>query len=124
MQVLVAEVYDDDIDKIMETKKRTPRPEGKGWCWDEGKQKWFRIRKLSPRECFRLMDVNDERIDELLATATNKKGREVQVISNSQLYKMAGNSIVVNCLYLIFRNLFYPEMEEASRNEPVQLTLF
>ena len=34
--------------------KRTERPEGKGWVWDEEKGKWFRIRKLTPRECFRL----------------------------------------------------------------------
>ena len=53
-----------------------------------------RIRKLTPRECFRLMGFTDDDFDKI-------KG-----ISNSQLYKMAGNSIVVNVLEGIFRELF------------------
>ena len=48
----------------------------------------FRIRKLTPRECFRLMGVSDSDIDKIQATG----------ISNSQQYKMAGNSIVVDCM--------------------------
>lgn len=53
-----------------------------------------RIRKLTPRECFRLMGFSDDDFDKI-------KG-----ISNSQLYKMAGNSIVVNVLEAIFKQLF------------------
>lgn len=64
--------------------------------------KIFRIRKLTPRECFRLMDVDEENIDKLL-DAKNEKGE--QLISNSQLYKMAGNSIVVACMEHIFKSL-------------------
>lgn len=64
--------------------------------------KRFRIRKLTPRECFRLMDVDEENIDKLL-DAKNEKGQ--QLISNSQLYKMAGNSIVVACMEHIFKSL-------------------
>lgn len=64
--------------------------------------KIFRIRKLTPRECFRLMDVDEENIDKLL-DAKNEKGQ--QLISNSQLYKMAGNSIVVACMEHIFKSL-------------------
>lgn len=64
--------------------------------------KRFRIRKLTPRECFRLMDVDEENIDKLLDTK-NEKGQ--QLISNSQLYKMAGNSIVVACMEHIFKSL-------------------
>lgn len=84
--------------------------------------KHFRIRKLTPRECFRLMDVGEENIDKLL-NAKNEKGQ--QLISNSQLYKMAGNSIVVSCMEYMFRNLFIgvPE-EEKGNQEPVQLKLF
>lgn len=84
--------------------------------------KRFRIRKLTPRECFRLMDVDDGKIDKLL-NAKNEKGQ--QLISNSQLYKLAGNSIVVNCMEYIFRNLFIgvPE-DEREKQEPVQLKLF
>lgn len=56
----------------------------------------YRIRKLTPRECWRLMGVRDYQFDKL------------HDISNSQLYKLAGNSIVVDVLMEIFRNLFIP----------------
>jgi DNA (cytosine-5)-methyltransferase 1 len=45
----------------------------------------YRIRKLTPTECFRLMGLNDDQIAKIQSTD----------ISNSQQYKMAGNSIVV-----------------------------
>ena len=48
----------------------------------------FRIRKLTPTECFRLMGVKDSDIDKIKSTE----------ISNSQMYKLAGNSIVVPCM--------------------------
>lgn len=57
----------------------------------------FRIRKLTPLECWRLMDFDDE--DFRKAEAVN---------SNSQLYKQARNSIVVNVLEGILRNLLLP----------------
>lgn len=84
--------------------------------------KRFRIRKLTPRECFRLMDVGEENIDKLL-NAKNEKGQ--QLISNSQCYKLAGNSIVVSCMEYMFRNLLIgiPE-DEKGKQEPVQLKLF
>ena len=69
----------------------------------------FRIRKLTPKECFRLMDVSEINIDKLMNSG----------ISNSQLYKLAGNSIVVSCLYHIFRKLFVDKENESN-----QLTLF
>lgn len=53
----------------------------------------YRIRKLTPLECFRLMGFSDEEFNRI-------KG-----VSNTQLYKMAGNSIVVNVLEGIFNNL-------------------
>ena len=56
----------------------------------------YRIRKLTPRECFRLMGVSETDIDKIQSAG----------ISNSQQYKMAGNSIVVDVLYFIFKNLF------------------
>lgn len=55
----------------------------------------FRIRKLTPKECWRLMGIDDECFD-----------KAEQVNSNSQLYKQAGNGIVVNVLYYIFKELF------------------
>ena len=56
----------------------------------------YRIRKLTERECFRLMDVPEEYIDRIQAAG----------ISRSQQYKMAGNSIVVSCMYHIWRKLW------------------
>ena len=53
------------------------------------------IRKLTPLESWRLMGITDE--DFYKAQAVN---------SNSQLYKQAGNAIVVNVLYYIFKQLF------------------
>ena len=53
------------------------------------------IRKLTPRECFRLMGMKDEDIDKIQSAG----------ISNTQQYKMAGNSIVVNVLEEIFKKL-------------------
>ncbi len=56
----------------------------------------YRIRKLTPKECFRLMGLSDDDIDKIQATG----------ISDTQQYKMAGNSIVVPVLEGIFRELF------------------
>ena len=56
----------------------------------------FKIRKLTPRECFRLMGLHDDDIDKIQDAG----------ISNTQQYKMAGNSIVVDVLEAIFKNLF------------------
>ena len=56
--------------------------------------KSLRIRKLTPLECFRLMGFSDEDFNKIVG------------ISNTQLYKMAGNSIVVNVLVHIFKSLF------------------
>lgn len=53
-----------------------------------------RIRKLTPRECGRLMGVSDEDITKML-----------EVNSNSQCYKQFGNSIVVDVLYYIFKQM-------------------
>lgn len=69
----------------------------------------YRIRKLTPRECFRLMGCDEETIDIIQAAG----------ISNSQQYKLAGNSIVVDVLYHLFRKMFV-----ETENESQQLTLF
>lgn len=54
----------------------------------------YRIRKLTPRECGRLMGVSDEDIEKMAA-----------VNSNTQLYKQFGNSIVVDVMCSMFKNL-------------------
>lgn len=68
------------------------------------------IRRLTPRECFHLMGVSETDIDKI----------QSEGISNSQQYKMAGNSIVVDVLYYIFKNLF---IEKPSKRY-LQLKLF
>lgn len=75
----------------------------------ELKGKKFRIRKLTPRECFRLMGVDDKDIDKIQASG----------VSNSSQYKLVGNSIVVDVLFHIFRKMFID-----TENESQQLTLF
>ena len=54
-----------------------------------------RVRKLTPKECLRLMGLNDSDIDKIQSTG----------VSNAQQYKMAGNSIVIQVLEGIFKNL-------------------
>lgn len=56
---------------------------------------YLKIRKLTPKECWRLMGFDDEDFE-----------KAENVNSNAQLYKQAGNSIVVNVLEKIFKNLF------------------
>ena len=55
----------------------------------------YRIRKLTPKECWRLMGFDDKDVDNARAIG----------MSDAQLYKQAGNSIVVNVLEKIFNNL-------------------
>lgn len=54
----------------------------------------YRIRKLTPRECYRLMSFSDEDFD-----------KAEKVVSATQLYKSAGNSIVCDVLCRIFENM-------------------
>jgi len=54
----------------------------------------LRIRKLTPKECWRLMGFADEDFD-----------KAKQVNSDSQLYRQAGNSIVVDVLEAIFKEM-------------------
>ena len=58
--------------------------------------KKYRIRKLTPRECGRLMGVDDKDINKMLNCD----------LSDNALYKMYGNSIVVDCMVGIFDKLF------------------
>ncbi len=61
----------------------------------EDKEELISLRRLTPRECWRLMGWKDEDIDKAFSSG----------VSDTQLYKMAGNSIVVSCLEGIFNNL-------------------
>lgn len=66
----------------------------------------YRVRKLTPLECWRLMAFTDEDF---------YKAKNIG-ISDSQLYKQAGNSIVVKVLEGIFKELFLSEKENNKRN--------
>ena len=104
--------------------------------------KSYAIRKLTPKECFRLMGVRDnviaimqmtvasakERIKSVLGKCFFKKlfnkipGKHyVMLISASQQYKQAGNSIVVDVLAHIYESLFYPQ---PNKRKYKQLSLF
>ena len=68
----------------------------------------YRVRKLTPKECFRLMDVSDEDINKM----------ESSGVAKTNLYKLAGNSIVVACMFHIFRKLF---VEKGNENPQLEL---
>lgn len=61
----------------------------------------IRIRKLTPRECFRLQGFPDEYFE-----------RAASVCSDAQLYKQAGNSVTVNVIYEIAKRLKDAEADE------------
>lgn len=72
----------------------------------------MRIRKLTPKECFRLMGVSEPDIDKILNSG----------ISNSACYRLAGNSIVVDVMVALFDKMFVNTKQE--RKVGTQLTLF
>ena len=72
--------------------------------------KTFGIRRLTPQECFRLMGFSDHDYERVRQAG----------ISDSQAYKQAGNSIVVNVLEAIFETLFI----ENSKNQSSEYRLF
>ena len=83
-----------------------------------------RIRKLTERECFRLMGVSEEDIDKLIYHSgftvwNGKKYVQVPRISKSRLYKLAGNSIVVDVMVRIFDQLLF-----GNKNKNQQLEIF
>ena len=87
---------DKECPTLLSTDYKCPK------CYSDG----VRIRKLTPRECWRLMGVDDSDFDKVQ-----------DKLSNTQLYKLAGNSIVVDVLADIFRNIF------INKEEKGQLTL-
>lgn len=101
---------------IIELTQMEKQEEENKWCVvedAEGNRYRLRIRKLTPKECARFMDVKDEDADKML-----------KVNSKSQCYKQYGNSIVVACMEGIFRNLFIEPEQEIEANVYQQLTIF
>ena len=74
----------------------------------------YRIRKLTPLECWRLMGFRD--MDYYAAKSVG--------ISDAQLYKQAGNSIVVTVLEAIFRNLFFKKHRRKQGIIAEQIRIF
>lgn len=74
-----------------------------------GKRYVALVRKLTERECYRLMGVRDKDIDTLMNTT----------IARTAHYKLAGNSIVVDVLKHLFRKLFIEPESESQ-----QMSLF
>ena len=77
-------------------------------CMVDKEGRKYRIRKLTPTECFRLMDVSDEDIEKMKQAG----------IAKTNLYKLAGNSIVVSCMFHLFRKLF---IEKGNENQQLEL---
>ena len=107
--------------------------------------KKFRTRKLTPRECFRLMGVDDTDIDKIQAfpfeslvehpayskterfagmTEKEKRSAMKRSISESAQYKLAGNSIVVDVLFHLFRKMFIETGPDIEKGEATQMSLF
>lgn len=72
---------------------------------NNGKKYKIRLRKLTPRECWRLMGISD-----------GDYGKAASVVSPTQLYKQAGNGIVVDVLAALFGKVFEALGREASIN--------
>ena len=77
-------------------------------CMVDKEGRKYRIRKLTPTECFRLQDVSDEDIEKMKQAG----------IAKTNLYKLAGNSIVVSCMFHLFRKLF---IEKGNENQQLEL---
>ena len=89
----------------------------------------IRVRKMTPREAMRLMDVDDSDIEKIMnatETVTLKNGtvKTKKAISKTAVYKLAGNSIVVSVLYHIFRTMFIPGQPENEKPMTIQRSLF
>lgn len=61
-----------------------------------GPYDYFRLRRLTPREWFRFMSVEEKDIDRLVSTG----------VSESQLYKQGGNAIVIKTMRYLYTSIF------------------
>lgn len=85
----------------------------------------IRVRKMHEREALRLMDVDDADIDKIMnatETVTLKNGttKVKKAISKTACYRLAGNSIVVSCLYHLFRTMFIPDQPEDKKPRKIK----
>ena len=103
--IVIENMEKKDFDRLTREQQKLMFP-------PELQEKKFRIRKLTPRECFRLMGVDDSDIDKIQASG----------ISNSGQYKLAGNSMVVDVLFHLFRKMFIETDADIEPGE--QMSLF
>lgn len=98
------------------------------------------VRKMVPKEAFRLMGLNDGEIELIQAypfksydekakwerNASKKERNKMkrQLIAKTSQFKLAGNSIVVDVLVNLFRTMFIPNQPENSAVRVIQPTLF
>lgn len=98
---------------------------GSGGNTDQFVKTRYRIRKLTPTECLRLMDCEDEDIQKILNAQVPqvlKSGKvKYKPLPKTAAYKLAGNSICVAPLYYIFKAMF---VDEPPRPKPIQKSLF
>lgn len=94
-QPCVVEEPDDKLKFIGGIGNKDIAGDGKTGLYAVNELEHMKIRKLTPRECWRLMGFDDSDFDKV-------DGK----LSNTQLYKQAGNSIVVNVLEAIYKELF------------------
>ena len=89
---------------------RSTVPEGTS---EEDRRK-LRIRYLTPRECWRLMGQPDWAFDRAVEAGTSK----------TQLYRQAGNSIVVDVLMALFKGMYVDRTWKPRRFKPITLDDF
>ena len=73
---------------------------------------YIRLRRLTPRESLRLMGIDDKHIDRMLYESHNDE---------SEIFKQAGNSIIVDVMVGIFRRLF---VDRIGPDEGQSYTLY
>ena len=71
----------------------------------ENENNIYRIRKLTPTECWKLMGMTKEDVEKARAVG----------LSNSQLYKQAGNGLVTNCISLLMEHLYKSQYNETYK---------
>ena len=101
------DVYEDIIEHIPSAKTDE---DGTLYCKTEDIKEFaeqnkskYRVRKLTPTECWKLMDMKEK--DVQMARGLG--------LSNSQLYKQAGNGIVANCVSLLFEHLYKAQYDKS-----------
>lgn len=71
----------------------------------------FAIRKLTPEECFILMGMTKEDAEKCRAVG----------VSNSQLYKQAGNGLITNCVQYIIEHLYKSTVDKTYKTTDEQM---